>query len=258
MNVETNLPFTIPDPPQDELLPINDDDWDEGKIVPSEPLFTTSFSSLTSVGSFAKMCQAAHMLSKVMHHRASKRASQDVESLLPEAQALHSALLALHLSIEEHISVGASLGNQSISGIIALTLCCSAQLLLYNLYGCNEPLALVEQSRIAMETEMQRASLEGIKSISFTVLPTIARANIDCPLITQCLYHAATECAWFVREDHEPQMYRALDDLIRELKSMGDNWNIATEYLALLQQGGVLNLINYETDASNTLTPSSG
>lgn len=257
MNIETNLPFTVPEPVQDELLPINDEDWDEGKIVPSEPLFTVSFSSLTSVGSFAKMCQAAHMLGKVMYHRANKRASQDVGSLLPEAQALHSALSALHLSIKEYIS-GATSPDFSISGIISLSLCCSAQLLLYNLYGCNEPMVLVEQSRIAMETEMQSVSLEGIKSISFNVMPAIARANIECPLIAQCLYHVATECAWFVREDHEPQMYSALEDIIRELKSTGESWNVATEYLALLQQAGVLSLINVDTDASTTLTPSSG
>lgn len=253
MNIETNLPITVPEPAQDELLPINDDDWDEGKIVPSEPLFTTSFSSLTSVGSFAKMCQAAHMLSKVMHHKTSKMALREVENLLPEAQALHSALSALHSSIEEHIS-GGILRK---SAIIALSLCSSARLLLYNLYACNEPGAFVEQSRIAMETEMQRASLDGIISISSTVVPAIARANVECPLIAQCLYHSATECAWFVREDHEPRMYNALEDIVRDLRLIGENWNIATEYLVLLQQAGILSLVSSET-ASNTLTPSSG
>ncbi|KAL7931889.1 fungal-specific transcription factor domain-containing protein [Trichoderma chlorosporum] len=257
MNIETNLPFFVPEPVQDELLPINDEDWDEGKIVPSEPLFTTSFSSLTSVGSFAKMCQAAHMLSKVMSHKASKRSSQDAGSLLPEAAALHSALSALHLSIKEYISEVTS-SAFSISGIISLSLCCSAQLLLYNMYGCNEPLVLVEQSRTAMETEMQSVSLDGIKSISSNVMPAIARANIGCPLISQCLYHVATECAWFVREDHEPQMYSALEDVVRELRSTGEKWKIATEYLALLQQAGILNLITVDTDTSSTLTPSSG
>ncbi|PTB37144.1 uncharacterized protein TrAFT101_010879 [Trichoderma asperellum] len=253
MNIETNLPITVPEPAQDELLPINDDDWDEGKIVPSEPLFTTSFSSSTSVGSFAKMCQASHMLSKVMRHRASKKALQEVENLLPEAQALHSALSALHSSIEGHVS-GGILRK---SAIIALSLCISARLLLYNLYACNEPGAFVEQSRIPMETEMQRASLDGIISISSTIVPAIARANIECPLIAQCLYHSATECAWFIREDHEPQMYNALEDIVRDLKLIGDNWNLATEYLALLQQAGILSLTSSDT-ASNTLTPSSG
>lgn len=258
MNIETNLPLTVPDPVLDELLPINDKDWDEGKIVPSEPLFTTSFSCVTSVGSFAKMCQAAHMLSKVMHHKASKRATQDVGSLLPEAQALHLALSSLRLSIQEYMSGIIPPDSPNESSVIALSLCSSAQLLLYNLYGCNEPLVLAEQSRIAMETEMQSVSLEGIKSISFTVLPAIARTHVGCPLIAQCLYHVATECAWFIREDHEPQMYSALEDIIRELRSIGEHWHIATEYLALLQQAGVLNLLNYDTDASNTLTPSSG
>lgn len=109
---------------------------------------------------------------------------------------------------------------------------------------------------MAMETEMQKASLDGIISISSNTVPAIARANIECPLIAQCLYHSATECAWFVREDHEPQMYNALEDIVRDLKLIGENWNIATEYLALLHQAGILSLISSET-ASNTLTPSS-
>ncbi|TFB01854.1 hypothetical protein CCMA1212_006485 [Trichoderma ghanense] len=257
MNIETNLPSAVPEPVKDELLPINDEDWDQGKIVPSEPLFTTSFSSLTSVGSFAKMCQAGHMLSKVLSHRASKRSTQDVGSLLPEALALHSALSALHLSIKEYIS-GTTSSDFSVSAIVSLSLCCSAQLVLYNMYSCNEPLALAEQSRIAMETEMQSVSLNGIKSIACNVMPAIARANIECPLMAQCLYHVATECAWFVREDHEPQMYSALEDVVRELKSTGANWDLATQYLSLLQQGGVLDLINVDTDASTTVTSSSG
>ena len=61
-----------------------------------------------------------------------------------------------------------------------------------------------------------------------------------------------------MREDHEPQMYSALEDVVRELKSTGANWELATQYLSLLQQGGVLDLVNVDTDASTTVTSSSG
>lgn len=70
---QSSLPFATPEPGLDELLPVNDDDWDNGQIVPSEALYTTAFSSITNVGLFARLCQAAHMLSKVIQHKRAKK-----------------------------------------------------------------------------------------------------------------------------------------------------------------------------------------
>ncbi|KAH6603814.1 hypothetical protein Trco_007260 [Trichoderma cornu-damae] len=147
----------MPDPAQDELLPINDDDWDEGGIIPSEPLLTTSFSTKLRVMGQTKGLRNTSRASSPKHRRFIR-------------------------------------------------------------------LALVESN-----------------PFSITVVPAIARANIECPLIAQCIYtHAAAECAWFIREDHEPRMYSAMEDLIGELRSVGESWSIAMEYLGLLQQTGVL------------------
>ncbi|CAG2011440.1 unnamed protein product [Fusarium graminearum] len=67
------LPFSVPDPATEELLPVNDIDWDTGKAVASESLYTSSFSNNTVLGPFAMLCQASNILSKIQQHRMRKK-----------------------------------------------------------------------------------------------------------------------------------------------------------------------------------------
>ncbi len=50
------------------------------------------------------------------------------------------------------------------------------------------------------------------------------------PLVAQCLYYAATECAWFVREDREPVMRDALEDIVCGLRLLGKRWALGGKY----------------------------
>ncbi|WXC40252.1 hypothetical protein QX201_000091 [Fusarium graminearum] len=67
------LPFSVLDPATEELLPVNDIDWDTGKAVASESLYTSSFSNNTVLGPFAMLCQASNILSKIQQHRMRKK-----------------------------------------------------------------------------------------------------------------------------------------------------------------------------------------
>jgi hypothetical protein len=81
INVEDNaMPFAMPKPTSEQLLPVNDDDWNNGNIAPSEALYTKSFSNATSLGSFAKMCQAAYLLGKVGQHAEARLSATDMSS----------------------------------------------------------------------------------------------------------------------------------------------------------------------------------
>ncbi|RTE71146.1 hypothetical protein BHE90_014463 [Fusarium euwallaceae] len=252
VNIDSSLPPAAPEPCQSELLPVNDTDWDKGTVVPSEPLYTKSFSSVTTVGSFAQTCQAAHMLSKVMRHKKARASSQDITELLPEAQHLHQALSALHTSIEGSESDGTPSQTPEPSTFPALALCCSARLVLYNQYACNEPLGLASNGPIALETELQKVGLEGIKAIASSTSRLVARDTGGCPFVARFLYHAATECAWFIKENHEQIMYDALEDIIRGLRSMSENWELASQYISLLEQEEVLKLIDQDADVSSS------
>ncbi|KAI8674091.1 Fungal-trans domain-containing protein [Fusarium keratoplasticum] len=252
VNIDSSLPPATPEPCQSELLPVNDIDWDNGTVVPSEPLYTQTFSSVTTVGSFAKTCQAAHMLSKVMRHAKARASSQDITELLPEAQHLHQALSALHLSIEGSESDGASSQTPESSTFPALALCCSARLVLYNQYACNEPLGLSTNGPIALETELQKVGLEGIRAIASSTARLVALDAGGCPFVARFLYHAGTECAWFIKENHEQIMYGALEDILGGLRSMSEHWGLASQYISLLEQEEVLKLIDQDGDASSS------
>lgn len=252
VNIDSSLPPATPEPCQSELLPVNDIDWDNGTVVPSEPLYTKSFSSVTNVGSFAQTCQAAHMLSKVMRHTKARASSQDITELFPEAQHLHQALSSLHLSIENSSSDGTQSQTLEPSTFPALALCCSSRLVLYNQYACNEPLGLSTNGPIALETELQKVGLEGIRAIASSTSRLLARDTGACPFVARFLYHAATECAWFIKENHEQIMYDALEDILNELRSMSEHWGLAKEYISLLEQEEVLKLIGQDADVSSS------
>jgi hypothetical protein len=242
----SGLPLAAPEPSSGDLLPVNDHDWDAGRIVPNEPLYTESFSHVAMIGAFAKTCQAAHILGKVLAHQEARKSPSDARDLLSEAQHRHHALSSLQFTLEGEQRAAPA------SRLSALALCASARLLLYDRYGCNDPSAASPAERIPQETEMQRVSLEGIKAIAGVTAPAVARAVVGrsyedddtmdggdaevededgavSPFVAQFLYHAATECAWFIREDHEPHMCEALRVVLLALEAISRRCGVGCE-----------------------------
>lgn len=214
---------------------------------PSEPLLTTSFSSARNLGPFARLCQAAHILGKVIEHRDKKKqATEDVTELLSQAMQLHCTLTALEASLDIASNpVCSILPNERLDAaanpeMSALGVCSSARYMLYALYACNEPDGTVSRERIAQETEMQRISIEGIKAVTTQAAPQISRGlqricaspaggengARPSPLVFPALYHAATECAWFIKEDDEQSMYQALRDIVHGMQTLGSFWAV--------------------------------
>lgn len=204
------------------------------------------------IGAFAKTCQAAHILGKVLAHQEARKSPSDARDLLSEAQHLHHALSSLQSTLE----AGEQGEAPASSRLSALALCASARLLLYDRYGCNDPSAASPAERIPQETEMQRVSLEGIKAIAGVTAPAVARAVVSrsydhedddtmdggdleieeededgavSPFVAQFLYHAATECAWFIREDHEPHMCEALKVVLLALEAISRRCGVGCE-----------------------------
>ncbi|KAG5664275.1 hypothetical protein KAF25_008009 [Fusarium avenaceum] len=245
INIDTSgMPFAAPEPCPDELLPVNDEDWALGKTVPSEPLYTACFSSITTLGSFARTCQAAHMLGKVIQHKELRtKTSQDILHVVQEGQSLHRALSSLQLSIEEQMSSNiSSLSKRPLACAVAVCIC--AQALLYGSYGCPDAPGVTSRERLSHETEMQSVSVQGLRALGSSLAPKLVQVQSDCPLLARCFYTASNACAWFVREDYEPQMRSALMSLVGELRRLSECWKIAIEYIALLEQGGILNLVS--------------
>ncbi|KAH8678310.1 hypothetical protein BX600DRAFT_148377 [Xylariales sp. PMI_506] len=270
----SGLPLAIPDPTTATLLPVADSRWFRGELGPSEALFTREFHSSANLGPFARTCQAAHVLSKVQQHRASSRhmgdGTADRTATVTEALRLHATLVALdaHLAQQQQQQEQQEQGQQEkgqaeeadarngTGGGVAvdLAICCSARILLYDMYGCNFPEH--GEERIALETEMQAASLDGLAHVvreraiglARAVLLVLGDSGNDngfaaagdssqaiSPLITDCLYASACACKWYVKESMYPDIDVVLDEIIRALEMIGRRWQLARHYLLLLE-----------------------
>jgi hypothetical protein len=235
--------MAVPEPCQGMLLPIADYRWDQGEIGPSEALFTRGFSSSSNIGPFSRLCQATHILSKVQHHRSTRRTSPDRETTLTDALQLHSTLVALdnHLAQQLDAAFTALSPAGWCGGADDLAVCCSARMMLYDMYGCNDPHAgALPWDRIGLETEMQAASLGGLKQVVGQRVAQMARAVLALdevamdgisPLIIECLYTGACECKWFVKESAAENMAAILQDLTNALGLIGKRWQIAGKSL---------------------------
>ncbi|KAI1077714.1 hypothetical protein F5B20DRAFT_572169 [Whalleya microplaca] len=233
------LPLSAPEPSPGELLPSPEAQWDEGAIGFNEPLFASSFSDDTSLGSFANVCQAAHVLGRVLQHRDETTANIAPGFRIPEAKQLHSILASLssHLhNISNDIS--APIGSLS----VALALCFSARLILYDIYACNETYSS-NHNRSSEEAEMQREAMAGIPEVTKATWQ-LARGILEfvkadasqqsrlSPLLCHCLYAAAGESEWFILEDEDSDAATWLKDTVELLQLIGRRWQVAGVYLS--------------------------
>ena len=84
-------PFATTDPGLDVHLPTDDGSWDRGEMLVAAPL-SLSASPTVGVSPFARVCQSAHLLGKVMRHIDDK--SMSLEYRMTEALQLHRTMSA--------------------------------------------------------------------------------------------------------------------------------------------------------------------
>lgn len=246
MNLGTSgLPFSVPEPGKDMLLPCCDTDWNAGRISQNQALLARTLYPGTHPLGFTGTCLAAHMLSKVLTHIDPERcAGMDVAERLLEALRFHEAFVALDAGLQD-LPTGFD-GPVSFmaeeAGLPALAICCSARFLLYGQYGCNEADKVATSERITLEAEAQSISIRDKEVMASTTVPKIARGVVEqkvstgaAPLVSflvaHCLYHAAKECAWFIKEYHEERVYVALREVVGGLRAVGEDWRVGGKSL---------------------------
>jgi hypothetical protein len=249
VNISTQyIPSAVEEPCRDSLLPVNDTDWNEGLISASEPLLTTAFHSTADLGNFAHTCQAAYTLCKVLKHRDHRTHSGlDPDTILNEALSLNGALVSFEASLAPQLlflhqeengqnnpPAPPSAHSSDIGNILAFSISASARLILDKIYSFNEPESGYGRGRTALETEMQRVSLVGIRDLSMRIAPGLASALVSgpgaCPMLASLSYNVATECAWLIKEDYDTKMYEALKKIIGGLSRLASQWQVASKY----------------------------
>ncbi|KAF5238902.1 hypothetical protein FANTH_10145 [Fusarium anthophilum] len=237
-----DIPLSVPEPNAAELLPINDQDWDEGRIGLSEAFFASSFSSATKLGYFAMTCQAAHMLGKVIRHTAARNETGSHADLASDALGIHSVLAASHSAITEEADTSDT-NLTPPTRMIALSICCSARFLLYHQYCCNNLSGPAIPTPSAQHTEFQHIIISSVRRLIVLTVPSISRAEQKSPLTAHSIYHAASECAWFIREDQGSEYHEALANLLGGLRAIANEWDIGAQYISFLEKDGVVELL---------------
>lgn len=231
----SGLPLATPEPRQGALLPCAESNWNQGEFGSNQPLFVSSFGNNTEVGSFAKTCQASHVLGLILRHRDDRNNNSiNAQFRLSEARQLHLTLVALnrHLAQNRHALVDDSNTD------IAAALCYSARIILYGMYACNEH---YDQPRLPDEAVLQQESMEGLKEVTRGVYQlaqkvlgvAVATDNLllsKSLLVCHCLYQASSECAWFIREDQRVEEVACLEAMVVLLRAIGKKWRIASKY----------------------------
>ncbi|OTA57472.1 hypothetical protein K449DRAFT_386372 [Hypoxylon sp. EC38] len=235
------LTLSTPEPSPGELLPCAESPWNEGGVGFNEPIFAASFSNNTSLGSFANVCQAAHVLGRVLRHRSDlHNSSVDLSFRIAEARQLHQILA----SLSTHLS-DVSQGSPSIGGStsVSLALCFSARLMLYDIYACNEKYS-TDHGRSSEEAEMQREAVSGIFEV-VEYIWQLVRQILDSshpdgedglgtlsPILCYCLYAAAGESEWLLLEQENSSGGIWLRDIVKLLRLIGERWQVAGIYLS--------------------------
>jgi hypothetical protein len=230
------LHLATPEPSKGDLLPTSDSEWHQGDIGTNQALYTSDFSSDSEIGPFARICQASHILGRVINHRNDCKNELNRESILEEALQLSATLTAL----DKHLSRPMDIPHvDEAVTIVDVALCTSARLTLYNMYACNQPDSVTE--RIAKESTMQTECIAGLKQMIATrgvvlawhvIQQATERLDATSPLIIHALYDVATECQWFVREDYTEEAANSLRLLVEALTLLSQRWGAAGQYFA--------------------------
>jgi hypothetical protein len=80
---------------------------------------------------------------------------------------------------------------------------------------------------------MQSASLAGLREVSHSVYELAgAQLGVETvsPLLCHCLYLAASELAWFLREGGSGEGVASLSVVVGLLRHIGKSWRVAGEF----------------------------
>ena len=237
----SSMPLISPQPIQGTLLPCLETSWNLGQIGSNAPFYTSYLLETTEIGSFASTCQAAHILGVVIRHRdAQGNGGADSCFRLSEARQLHETLV----SLSTYLTGLSTLFMDDSDTASGLAICYSARFILYTIYACNEHDSATEP-RIPEETEMQTTSINGLAEVSRGIYQIAQRLSdvlatgdnnvlSKCLLVSHCLYQAASELAWFIREEKVMENVAPLRVIIDILKSIEKRWGVASKCVNFL------------------------
>ncbi|KAL8336106.1 hypothetical protein RB601_000098 [Gaeumannomyces tritici] len=242
-------PFSCLGPSPDALLPMDEGSWESGepRIRPS---LAVSAAVDNSACPFARTCQAASLLSRVLLHI--NHRPDDYDAYYAESLMLARAATAFALAVAHEAG---ALGDPQLAPLLpALGLAYSTQLALFDAHSCAECLSFEGNVGSPGQLEMQQVALEGLLALSPRVA-SLARRIVGMlghgggvravsPLVLDCLYQTAKQQAWYFRETSKREVFDDYTTVREALAAAGHTQIRANEYLVILD-GDDLRLEGY-------------
>lgn len=148
------------------------------------------------------------------------KATTDPHFRLSEAHQLHQTLLALSTYLNHKA--------QDRSMLVAIALCYSARLVLYDIYACNNQFSALG-IRMSEEEDMQKASIRGYRDVTREMFNLLDDGDglVESPFICHCLYQASAVFAWFIREKGDVEEVAGLRAVVGRLRGVERTWRVA-------------------------------
>ena len=194
----------------------------------------------SNVSPYGKVCQAAHLLGRVIQHINFEHNVKEADSEMHWAEALQLQRAADSFLRDLDNEFQSATSDRRLRLLTAKAIAFSTLMNLFDVAVCTEgdtirvtddsmsarievqSIAMREQIRIAAEVvhfarEVNHiVAMEGMKVIS--------------PLICECYYQAAAYYAWHYRESGNDRSLDSLNSLRQALSSINVRWHVAGEY----------------------------
>jgi len=183
------------DPGLEVHLPTDDEAWDRGEMLVAAPLLLSTSPS-TRVSAFARTCQAAHLLGKVVRHI-------DDSSLPPEHRFADAMQLQRTLrAFADVLTVEVLEPSTALTSSTSMAITLSALLSLYDAYSCTARLPVTGTED---QLTMQKASIDGLKQMSDRAVQFLRQVRIAASesqlgrmsfMVVDCVYQTAANCTY--------------------------------------------------------------
>ncbi|KAB8227678.1 Zn(II)2Cys6 transcription factor [Aspergillus alliaceus] len=232
-------PFSCDDAHPEDMLPTTESSWDQGEPSVS-PSLAVSGDASHAISSFARLCQASDLLSRVLRHISEQ--PSDMQFWYKEGIRLHYLLNSFATGLTLKSSQGDTdstlIGDRSLHPAVGVVY--SAQMLLYDMHTCAD-FDHLSGVGIPEQLEMQTIALAGVRVVC-TAVSSFARgiragevgdAGIS-PLTINCLYEAAKYYFWYYREANKPELLHEASEITLALQAIAGTWAVADRYLSIL------------------------
>ncbi|OAQ64075.1 fungal specific transcription factor [Pochonia chlamydosporia 170] len=236
-----NRPFACEDAKPEDMLPMDDQFWDQGeqKAIPS---LAVSAETTLPASSFARTCQAAHLLSRVLAHTNSNASIADRSTYYGEGHQLHKVLTAFH-GVVSHEFAAAQNAPELAPRLSALGICSSAMITLYSTHSCAE----LDDTRgvgIPEQLQLQQISLDGLHQVGSATcefasrLASLLETNAAGAKIgifaTEAIYQVAKLYIWYTRETGKVEEYSPrIALLLKTLRLLGQKLQVASKIVSI-------------------------